>query len=444
MPSTAIVGAGMVGQALAERLAGGRMNVIVIDLDEASLGRVADRLDVQTIRGHGADPRIIESLKRSGTDLLMAVTDSDEVNMIAALTAKQVGIERTVARIRNPVYLQGTRVIYRHLLGIDLVISPRIVTALKIANTISTRGSSEVESFANGMARLLHFPVTAECPLTGRRLSNIPSPGFVITGIRRGNEMIVPGGDDELAVGDQLWVVAIAGEEERVLKRFAAPREENRHVFIVGGGQIGLLLAQTLEKRKISVRLLEEDRQRCEELSAALSSKTIVLHGSGTDLDLLREEHAGRMDVFAAVSEEEESNVVSALLASRLGAKKTICLSNRTDYVELIQDLGIDMAFNPRLVTAAAIQQFLHRGSLIATEILEDGKAEILEILADINSRAAGCKLKDLGLPKGSIIGAMNTTRGVIVPGGEDTIEVGDTVVVFTVPENIPEIQRIF
>jgi trk system potassium uptake protein TrkA len=444
MATTTIVGAGMVGLSLAERLASGKMNVIVVDLSAEALGQVGDRLDVQTIQGHGADPRIIETLKASGTDLLIAVTDSDEVNMISALTAKQAGIKRTVARIRNEVYLQGTRVLYRDLLGIDLVISPWIVTAMKIANTISTRGSAEVESFANGRIRLLHFPVTNECPLVHRRLSNIPTPGFLITGIRREGEMIVPGGGDELFPGDQVWVVAIAGEENRVLKLFSAPREEAKRVFIVGGGQVGLLLAQTLEKRNISVRILEQDRARCEELSAALSSKTAVLHGSGTDLNLLKEEHAGRMDVFAAVTDEHESNIISALLARRLGAAKTICLSNRSDYVQLIQDLGIDMAFNPRLLTASAIQQFLHRGSLISMEILEDGKAEILEILADLSAKAVGRKLKDLGLPKGSIIGAMNKKDGVIVPGGEDTIEAGDTVVVFTVPENIPEIQRIF
>ncbi len=444
MATTAIVGAGMVGFSLAERLHDGKMDVIVIDLDAENLGRIADRLDVQTIQGHGADPRIIETLKASGTDLLMAVTDSDEVNMIAALTAKQVGIKRTVARIRNEVYLRGTRVLYRDLLGIDLVISPRIVTAMKIANTISTRGSSEVESFANGKVRLLHFPVTGECPLVHRRLSNIPTPEFLVTGIRRGNEMIVPGGDDELAPGDQVWVVAIAGEENRILKLFAAPREEAKHVFIVGGGQIGMLLAQTLEKRNISVRLLEDDLSRCEELSSVLSSKITVLHGSSTDVALLKEEHVGRMDIFAAVSDEYETNIVSSLLARRLGAAKTICLTNRSDYMQLIQDLGIDMAFNSRLLTASAIQQFLHRGSLISMEILEDGKAEILEILADLNARAVGRKLKDLGLPKGSIIGAMNKKDGVIVPGGDDTIEAGDTVVVFTVPENIPDIRRIF
>jgi trk system potassium uptake protein TrkA len=387
---------------------------------------------------------VLQKIDLSQVELLIAVTDRDEVNMISALTAKQLGVARTVARIRNPIYLRGTHVQYRDLLGIDLVISPEIVTAMKVVEVVLTPGAVEVESFVHGKVQLLQLVLTERCPILGRPLKNFEvPPGFILTAIERGGEVLIACGDDELMEGDRIWVAAIRDRRAEAYEIFGTTEPEAHRVAVLGSGEIPRIVAEELTKAKVQVKLFERNYDKCVQVSEDIPGIQVI-HGDGTDTDLLREEGIPEYDHFICLSTEEVQNILAALVSKDLGVTHAVALVNRRGFTEVLEGLGVDTAVSPRLLTASTILRFLRRGRVVSMAKISEGRAEILEVVIHARSRVAGKTLTEAGFPKGMIVGALEKKDGtVIIPRGHDRLEPDDHAVFFILPDVVKEVEHL-
>lgn len=443
--ATVIIGAGEVGSTLAGMLTHEYMQVVLVDKDEQRLARASETMDVQTVVGFGAAPAILDQAGVSEADLLIAVTDVDEVNMISALTAKHLGAEVTVARIRNPAYLEGERVRYHDLLGIDLVISPEIVTALKMVDVILTPGAVEVESFANDRIQLLQFPINDSCPILGKELREFEIPeGYLLLAIERKGSLLIPRGDDALEVGDRAWMACIPAMKGEASAVLGIGQQIPRRVAILGGGRIPLVVARELAKADVQVTLFEKDYDRCLVLSAELPSAHII-HGDGTDVDLLREEGVPGSDHFLAATWKDAVNIVTALMAKQMKVGSATVLVERHTFAETVGAMGIDSVISPRILTANAILKYLRRGEIVSVARIGEDKGEILEFVVRSGSRVAGKSLAEARIPKGAIVGAILKEDGTVrIPRGADVLGEGDHVILFALPNVIAEVEKRF
>jgi trk system potassium uptake protein TrkA len=443
--ATVIVGAGQVGSTLARMLMREHHDVILIDRDEERLRELRETTDIQAVHGHGASPQVLRDLGLEEVELLIAVTDVDEVNMISAMTAKQLGVGRTVARIRNPVYRAGARVRYTDLLGIDLVISPEVVTAQKVVEVVRTAGVAEVETFAGGRVQILQLHLTDRCPILSRPLRTFEVPaGYLLVAIEREGELLIPDGNEELRVDDRAWISARADQIGEVLQAFGTEAPAAKRVGILGSGQISRRVARDLAAGGMEVKLFEKNRERCTQLSEELSAVQVI-HGDATDLELLNEEGVAEMDDFVALSRDEAQSILTALVAKTLGVKKTVALVERAGFAELVERIGVDTAVSPRVLTASAILKQLRRGRLVSVFKIREGGAEILEFVVGTRSPVAGKTLAKAGFRKGALVGAVLKGDGTVyIPRGKDVLEVGDHVIVFAVPEAVQRVERLF
>ncbi|HPR63390.1 MAG TPA: Trk system potassium transporter TrkA [Thermoanaerobaculia bacterium] len=439
-----IIGAGEVGYSLATMLARENRDVVVIDTNEEALLRISDHVDAQTIVGHGAS---INTLKHAGiaeAEMVVAVTDLDEVNMIAAMTAKRLGVPMTVARVRDPVYLQGTRVIFRDILGIDLVINPSMVTAAKLAAISRSPGAMEIEDYADGLIKFMHFTLDQSFLYLDMPLKSFPVPEhFIIAAILREGELIIPSGNDILAEDDTVYVISKSEKAEQVRLLFGGSEIRTRRVAIAGGGRVGQLTARLLEREKIDVKLIERDYERCEELAAELA-RTRVIHGECTDVALLKEEKIDKCDLLIAATEDDSTNIISCLLAKELGTFKVASLVRKADFAAFVERFGIDVGVSPRLLTANMIFKHLRTGQVVSIAKLVDGKGEVLELIASEGCKASGHSMKDLNFPKGAIVAAVQKKKGILIPRGADRIDPGDHVIVLVKPEVVDEVGALF
>lgn len=444
--STVIIGAGEVGSTLARMLMHEGRKVIIVDRDEDRLAQVSEMMDVQVVAGFGASPRILEAAQVDKASLLIAVTDVDEVNMIATMTAKQLGCPKTVARIRNEVYLEGeVKVRYRDLLGIDLVISPEIVTAMKISQVVLTPGAVEVENFANNRVQLLQLQITDRCPILGEPLRSFPIPeGYLLTAIERGEELLIPRGDDTLEVGDRAWVSCIPERRNEAYRTFGTAEPPARRVAILGGGKIPLMIARALEKQGIEVIIFEEDYKRCHELSSELP-RAHVIHGDGSDVDLLRDEGVESYDHFLGASTDDALNIVSTNVAKHLGVPRTLAIVERHGFAAMVEEMGVDTVVSPRILTASTILKYLRRGEIVSGAKIGEDKGEILEFVVQSGSAVVGKSLAEARIPKGAIVSAILKKDGSVkIPRGADLLNDGDHVILFALPSVIKEVERRF
>jgi len=440
-----VIGAGDVGYEIASRLSRDNHDVVVIERDPDRAERVNNNLDVLVVQGNGASARVLEEAGIKKAELLIAVTGLDEYNIVACMLAKRYGVEKTVARIRNQEYGAKNSVLSNETLGIDLVIDPERVAAMEIVKTLKNPAATDVDFFAGGRVQMLGFRVDAEAPIVGRKLSEL-SLSALIGAIARNGDVLIPGGNDIIQANDTVFVIGKTGSMSAMGFLTGKSSERIRRVMIVGGGKLGYQLASILQRYKdlgISVKLIEPREERCLGLAEELKD-VLILKGSGTDLELLREEGIGETDAFVAVTGNDEVNIVSGLIAKHLGVRKVIVELNQSNYAPVVDTLGLDQAVHPRLVTASTILSLIRRESVLSVSILKDDQVEVMELAIQPGFRAANKKLRLLQLPRGVLIGSICRGKEVIIPRGDDVLQPGDRVVIFARPEVAETVAQYF
>lgn len=431
---------------IAQRLTLENKEVVVVDHDEEALARVREHLDVQTIQGSGSNPRVLKEAGIGEAQILLAVTNIDETNLIACIFANLLAPAiQKVVRIRNEDYDEYREALSRRLLNIGLVTNPDLEVVNSVVRLITTPQVEDISDFAGGRIRLVRKQLPQDSPLNGLKLMNLPEvmqdTRMVIAAIIRENRLIIPTGADKMRGGDIIYFVCERDELADIIKLFGTKIHPVKNVLIVGGGKIGLRLAQELENLHYHTKIIEKEPHRCEILSAQLN-RTIVLQGDGTDPELLEQENIGKMDLVAALTGDEELNILSCLLAKRLGAQKTVARINKFAYMSLVQTIGIDHIVSTRMSAVNSILHFIRRGKIISTVSIADEEAEALEAIALENSAIVGTPLKRLKFPKGTLILCIIRGDQVILPTGESIIHPNDRLIIMSTRRNIPVVEQ--
>ncbi len=441
-----IVGAGEVGFHLAERFTRENKDVVVVDLNAAALKRVSETLDVQTIKGSGSSPRVLKDAGITGAEVLLAVTNSDEINLIACFFANELSPQtRKIARIRNDEYTDFKGALAKDILNISMVINPDVEVVHSILRIIEAPGAVEIKDFADGRVKMIGIPLPENSSFNGVKLmhlrEHVDGLHFIIAAIIREDRLIIPKGGDRLRAGDLIYLVCQAEDMMKSLQVFGVRGESIRNVLIIGGGKIGYLMASELESRSINTKIIDMDPDRGDFLSSELD-KTIVLLGDGTDHELLQEENIADMDLVIALTGDEETNVLSCLLAKRLGAAKTITRINKFAYMPLVKAIGVDHIVSPRLSAINSILHNIRKGKVISAASIKNDEAEVLEAEALPTSSLIGQPLKDLKLHKAALLVCIIRGDTVIIPMGDTVIQPKDHLVILASQKTIPSVEK--
>lgn len=446
-----ILGAGQVGSTVAESLVSEANDITVVDSDGDKLRQLQDRLDLRTLTGNAAHPSTLEQAGIADTDMLLAVTQSDEVNLVACkLAASLYNTPTRIARIRATDYLEREEVFSKDNLCVDFSICPEQILTEYIVKLIEFPEALQVLEFANGKASLVAVRAFTGGPLVGKPLSflrsHMPQVDTRVAAIFRKDRPLIPEGDTVIEEGDEIFFIAAAKNIRSVLNEMRRMDEPSKRVMIVGGGNIGRRLAKALE-RDYQVKLIEYNKKACEKLAEELAN-TLVLNGDGTDEKLMQQEHVGEVDVFCALTNDDENNIMSALLAKQGGARKVIALINRSAYVGLLQGSKIDIALSPAHVTIGSLLAYVRQGDVVAVHSLRRGAAEALEVIAHgdrQSSHVVGRRIEEIDLPKGATIGAIVRGDQVIMGHNNTLIEAEDHVIVFVIDKKmVKKIEKLF
>ncbi len=440
-----IIGAGEVGFNIAQKLSEEGQDVVLIDSDPEKVTRITDELDVQAILGSGTSPKILLESKIDEADLLVAATNSDEVNIIACLLAQNLNKHLVkIARIRNHEYLDHKQLFRREVLGIDHVINPQSALVDNILGLMEVPGASEVIDFSDGKVKLIGFTVTENSPLAGMQLISLKKMGhkILIGAIVRDNQIIIPRGDDIINTDDLIYVVASRDEIKYVLSQFDLGLGELKRVIIVGGGQTGKALAMALDSRKIHTKLIDKDPDICNSLVEELE-RTIVIQGDGTDKALLEEENIRDHDYLVTLTGDEENNILISLLAKSIGVRKTITRVNKLAYIPLLSAIGIDTVVSSRLSAVRAILQYIRKGKIISVTPIKGEYAEAIEAEALETSEIVGTPLSKVKFPKGAILGGIVRNDEVIIPTGDTVVQAKDRLIIFSLRQSVPKLEKL-
>ncbi|MFP4614565.1 MAG: Trk system potassium transporter TrkA [Thiohalorhabdus sp.] len=447
-----ILGAGQVGAPVAEQLALEGHDITVVDRDGDKVAALGERLDIQTVRGQAAYPHILEEAGMGAADMVLAVTGTDEVNMVACQMAETLFHTPTkLARLRAPEYLAHPELFNREAVPVDYIISPEQVVTDSIHRLIEHPGSLQVVDFAGGRVRLVGVRADADGPLVGHQLQELrqrmPGVDTRVAAIYRRGQALIPEGQTVIEEGDEVFFIAAREHIQSVLRSLRAVEDTVRTVAIVGGGKIGSSLAKALERTPVQVKLIDHNARNAAEVAAGLKN-TLVLQGDGADEELLREENIGAMNVFVAVTNDDEANILSSMLAKRMGVGRAVTLINRGAYVDLVQQTGIDVAVSPHQATIGRILAHVRRGDVAMVHSLRRGAAEALEVLAHgdaSTSRVIGKRLDEVRLPKGVTIGAIVRGDQVLIAHRHVVIEPEDHVILFLVDKRkIAQVEKLF
>lgn len=448
-----ILGAGQVGTSVAENLVNEANDITVIDTNAERLEKLQTRLDLQTIEGNGAHP---ETLMRAGAedaDLILAVTNSDEVNMAACQIAYTLFHTPTkIARIRSAEYLAHPEIFAQDAIPIDVIISPEQIVTDYIQRLIEYPTALQVLDFAGGLVQLVAVKAIEGGPLVGHEIrelrNHLPGIDSRVAAIYRQDRPIPPEGSTTIESGDEVFFIAAKQHLRSVLSELRKLEKPVRRVMLAGGGNIGRRLAASLETKGYLVKLIDHNPERARQVAEHLQ-KTIVLLGDAADEELLVQEGIDNTDVFCALTNDDEANILSAMLAKRLGATKVMSLINRGSYVDLVQNAGnIDIAISPQQATIGSLLAHVRRGDVVAVHSLRRGAAEAIEAVAhgDKNtSRVVGRAIEDIKLPRGVTMGAIVRGDEVLMAHHDTVIEAGDHIILFLVDKrNIPEVEKLF
>jgi trk system potassium uptake protein TrkA len=440
-----IVGAGEVGYQVAKFLTYEGVDVVIIDRDGNKLRKISEELDIATIEAEGSDPSAFKEAGADKADLLLAVTNSDETNMIACLLGKAMfNIKRKIARIRNPDYYFNKELLGKANLDIDPAINPELEAAEAVSKLIENPFASEIVEFEQGKIKVIGFKIPQDSFIKGKKLKSLRvflNRDFIIGAIERDENVLIPTGEDFIHEGDIVYVPIPKEQVQEVAQSLGVLGKPAKKIMILGGGRLGYYIASKMENRA-DIKIIEKDAERCKFLSKHLS-KALILHGDGADKQLLNEENISNMDIYIACSNNDELNIMASLLAKKFGVKKVISIINRTDYISLAHNLGIQSVLSPRLITASIILRYLRRGEVLSLTAIAENKAEIIEIVVTERSSIAGRTLKEGIFPRNSILGAIIRDDKIIIPSGNDFIRKGDKLIIFTLKDSIREIEKL-
>ncbi len=441
-----IVGAGEVGYHIASRLALEKKDVVVVDKDMKALHRVFDNLDVQSVQGCGSSPVVLEEAGISEADILLAVTDSDETNLVAAFFANILSPATTkLARIRSEEYLLYQDVLKQDPYRIDVIINPEAEAVKTLERLLRVPGAVDVGEFAGGRVKVIGVRLDSNCPVTGTKLVDFRKKTgkkkILVVAIIRNESFIIPSGEDQLQEGDTIYFVSEEKELKTALEIFGKRSEPFNRVLLVGGGNLGLKLAKTLERHSIHTKLIEKDSDRCRELAEHLD-KVVVLHGDGSDQALLQAENVQDMDVVATLTGDDETNVLTSLLVKRMGAHKTVTRISRFSYFPLVSAIGLDHIVSSRLAAINTILQHVRRGKVLSAMALKWEEAELLEAVAMETADIVGKPLRQISFPKGALVVAIMRKDEVIIPTGDSVILPEDRIIILSARQGIPRVEK--
>jgi trk/ktr system potassium uptake protein len=439
-----IVGAGEVGVHIAGFLSQEGQRVALIERDPERLAKVAQDIDALTVAGNGASKRVLAEANVTEADIVIAVTDSDEVNMIACMAAKRVGVPLTVARIRNADYLDSNEEISSEFTGIDYVIQPEAAVAAEIGRLADAPGALDVEHFAGGLAKMLEVEVAKGSPCAGRAIADMGLPReALVTGVLRGEALLIPRGGTVLNPGDRVF---LAGQPEAVTAAagmLSLQTKIPKTAMLLGCGDMGLRVAHALEARSMRVTVFEKDHERSLRAASALK-RALVLHDEGLDAQVLLAEGINDIDLFVAATGDDRLNILASLQAKRLGARRTVAILERAEFSEVLETAGIDVAISPRRLTASAVLRLVRAGKVVSAALLDKSAGEVLEFLIEKGSPIAGLPLRETRFPEGAILGALKRSDGVHVARGDTVPAAGDIAIVFAATEAVTAVVKLF
>jgi trk system potassium uptake protein len=452
-----ILGAGRVGSSLAEQLVAERNDVTVIDTVAANLAYLQERLDLRTIVGSATSLPILEAAGAEDADILIAVTANDEVNLAACLLAhRRFNVPKRIARFRSTQWVLNPDLLEATSFAVDVAISPEQTVTDYLIKLIEIPEALQVLEFAHGLVSLLAVKADSESPLVGHPVKDLkkhlPQIESRIVAIFRDNRAIMPDGDTLVAAGDEVFFLASSQHIRQVTKELRKEDRPVKRMMIAGGGNIGMRVAKGVSSH-LTPKIIEGNRARCDFLAQQLNGQALVLYGDTTDEDLLAQENVGSMDLFLALTNDDENNIMSALLAKKMGARRVIALINRRAYAELMEGTRIDVAITPSHATIGELLRHVRRGDVATVHSLRRGAAEALELVAhgDQNtSKVVGRKIEDIGLPNGANIGAlvrgMGTPEAQVLMAHHDTVIQGDDHLIVFVSDKrmIPKIEKLF
>ncbi|EME69809.1 potassium transporter peripheral membrane component [Paramagnetospirillum caucaseum] len=447
-----VCGAGQVGFNIAHYLAGENNDVTIIDQRPELIRKVSDTLDVQVVLGFASHPAVLEQAGAGDADMIIAVTAADEVNMVACQVAHSLfNVPTKIARVRSQSYLAPlwANLFSREHLPIDVIISPEIEVARAITKRLQVPGAIDVIPLVGDKVRLIGVRCTDLCPLINTPLRQLtvlfPDLAIVIIGIVRDGKAIVPTSEDQMMEGDEVYFVVDTDHVDRALAAFGREDQEARRIVIFGGGNIGLFLAQQLEAARpgTSIKIIESNKERAEFVAKAVGH-TVVIHGDALDPEILEEASVAAAEAVVAVTNDDETNILSGLLAKRYGCRRTMALINKTTYNALVAPLGIDVAINPRAITVSNILQHVRRGRIHAVHSLHEGFGELIEADALETSSLVGKPLRDVKLPGGVLLGAVVHDGKVVSPRGSTVIHPGDRVILFATADAVKKVEKMF
>ena len=446
-----ICGAGQVGWQIARHLSGENNDVTVVDNNPELVHRATETLDVQGIAGFASYPDVLERAGARDADMIIAATYSDEVNMVTCQVAHSVfEIPRKIARLRSQSYLTAiySDLYRREHMPIDVVISPEREVAEAALQRLAAPAAFDTESFLERKSQLLGILIEEDCPVVNtplRQLTDLFSTlSAIVVGVRREGTLFAPESGDQVFVGDEIYVFTHTEDVTRTLEVFGKANKKQERIVILGGGNVGLAVAQALETRvdRVRAKVIEKDRGRAE-FAADELEKTIVLNGDGLNIELLAEAGINRADAILCVTDDDKTNILAAVRAKTEGCPMAICLVNDPSLVPLMKPMDIDAYINPRATTVSSILRHIRHGRVRGVYSIGDAEAEVIEAQVMSTSPIAGQKISDIDFPEGVLVGAMMQDGQVIRPKGSTRINEGDVIALFAMADDVPEVERL-
>lgn len=445
-----IIGAGEIGYDLASVLSKEKHDVTVLDNQKECLLKASETIDVLTVEGNATSGKDLVKAGVKDADILISVTSIDEVNMITAMMGKRLGAKMVIARVRSDEFAHPEAPLSPNDLGIDVMIHPELSAAHEIAHLLKRSAASDVINLANDRMQLIGIRLAKISPLIGKSLIDYAKENsditFRVVAIGRRGRTIIPTGPVRLQPADQIFVLAKTDDIPKIVETTGKKETELHRVMIAGGSAIGAMIARLLckeTKKNWSIKLIEPDYETAEELAIELKN-VMVLHGNPTDPDLLATEGISEMDAFIAVTDDEESNIISCLMAKHLDVKKTVALVSKPDFIPLSQTIGLDAVINKKVAASNEIHRYVRKGNVVSVTELRGIKAEVIELIAAENSKIVNKKLQNLKLPEGCVIGGVLCNGAVEVATGSTTILPNDRVMVFCLPDAIDKVTQLF
>lgn len=441
-----IAGAGEVGYHLAKQLSMDEHDITIIDIDSSRLEKIGSSLDVLTIAGSSTVLGILKAAKVENTDLVVAVTSSEAININTAILSKKLGAGKTIARVSNDEYISGDYKDMFKNLGVDNLIYPEDLAAIELVKLVERAAATDVIEFENGLLTLIGLKLDKNAKVIHKSMKDAASEynavDFRIVAIHRGLRTIIPSGSDIFLPNDQIFVITNSGGHDKILEIAGKDKTKIDNMMILGGGKIGRKAAKLLED-EINIKIIEKDKEKSVELADFLQ-RALVIQGDGRDIDLLAQEGIVDMDGFIAVTEDAETNIITCLMAKHLGVTKTIALVDNVDYIPLTQTIGLDSLINKKLITASNISRFIRKASIISIASLQGIDAEVVEYVVGDNAKVIKAPIRDIKFPKNVILGGyVRNGEGYIAVGNSQLLP-GDKVVVVALPDEFSKVEKFF